>query len=99
MHRKAQKGSNPNQANLLLTPFAWEPIDFSSRVMNLSSRTIRLRQPAKWRDRQEVNHTGTIEERLAAMTPEERARDAIELVERVRARLTAFRTIEHKPEE
>ena len=58
-----------------------------------------LRQPPKWRDRQEVNHTGTIEERLAAMTPEEQARDAIELVERVRARLAAFRTIEHKPEE
>jgi len=33
------------------------------------------------------------------MTPEEQARDAIELVERVRARLAAFRTIEHKPEE
>jgi hypothetical protein len=60
---------------------------------------LRNRQPAKWRDRQEVNHTGTIEQRLAAMTPEERAADAIELVARIRARLAAVRTIEHEPEE
>jgi hypothetical protein len=46
-----------------------------------------------------MDHTGSVEQRLAAMTPEERARDAIELVERVRARLAAHRTIEHEPEE
>jgi hypothetical protein len=33
------------------------------------------------------------------MAPDERARDASELVERVRARLAALRTIEHEPEE
>ena len=42
--------------------------------------------------------TGSVEHRIAAMTPEERARDAIELVERVRARLAALRTIEHELE-
>jgi hypothetical protein len=44
-----------------------------------------------------TDHTGTIEQRLAAMTPVERARDAIELMERVRTRLAALRTIEHEP--
>jgi hypothetical protein len=43
---------------------------------------------------QEIHHTGTIAEQIARMTPEERARDAIELVERVRARLVAPRSIE-----
>jgi hypothetical protein len=38
--------------------------------------------------------TGMMEHRIAAMTPEERARDAIELVERMRARLAEIRTIE-----
>jgi hypothetical protein len=42
---------------------------------------------------------GSVEHCLAAMTPEERARDAIELVERVWARLAALRTIEHELKE
>jgi hypothetical protein len=33
------------------------------------------------------------------VSPSERARDAIELAERMRARLAALRTIEHEPEE
>jgi hypothetical protein len=33
------------------------------------------------------------------MTPDERAADAVELVERIRARLAASRAIEHEPEE
>jgi hypothetical protein len=40
-----------------------------------------------------------MDQRLAAMTPDERAADAIELVARVRARLAAVRTIEHEPGE
>jgi hypothetical protein len=36
---------------------------------------------------------------IEQMTPDERARDAIELVERVRARLAALRTIEHESAE
>jgi hypothetical protein len=55
-----------------------------------ASLWLRNRQPAKWRDRQEVNHTGTMDQRLAAMTPDERAADAIELVARIRARLAAW---------
>jgi hypothetical protein len=33
------------------------------------------------------------------MTPDERARDAAELVERIQARLAALQTIEHEPGE
>jgi len=50
-------------------------------------------------DKREVNHTGTIEHRLSQMTPEEGARDALKLAERVRLVLReAARTIEHEPE-
>jgi len=41
----------------------------------------------------------SLAERVARMTPEERARDALDLAERVRARLAELRTIEHKPKE
>src|SRR6266566_5659482 len=41
----------------------------------------------------------SLAERLARMTPAERERDALELAERVRARLAELRTIEHKPKE
>jgi phage terminase small subunit len=69
------------------------------RLRSREDIKVRNRQRAKWRDRQQVDMTGSVEHRLAAMTPEERARDTIELVERVRARLAALRTIEHEPEE
>jgi hypothetical protein len=39
---------------------------------------------------------GTVDVRMAAMTPDERAADAVALVERVRARLAALRTIEYE---
>ena len=56
------------------------------------------RQPALWRDRQEVNVTGSLERRLSQMTPEERGRYALELAERVRRRVEEYRaTIEHDP--
>jgi hypothetical protein len=64
-------------------------------------RWLMNRQPALWRDRQEVDVTGTVAHRISQMTPEERARDALELAERVRRRLAEYRmTIEHqgKPE-
>jgi hypothetical protein len=56
------------------------------------------RQPEKWRDRRDVNVTGTIEQRIMAMTPEERVQDAIELAERIRAHLARSdpRVIEHE---
>ena len=44
------------------------------------------RQPALWRDRREVNMTDSLD-RLNQMTPEERARDALELFERIQRRL------------
>ena len=59
-----------------------------------ASLWLRNRQPAKWRDRQEVNHTGTLDQRLAAMTPDERAADAVALVQRIQARLATLRAID-----
>jgi hypothetical protein len=54
---------------------------------NAAFRWLQNRQPTIWRNRQEVSHSGTLEQRLIAMTPEERVADAIALAERVRARL------------
>ncbi len=62
-------------------------------------RWLMNRQPALWRDRQEVAVTGTVAHRISQMTPEERARDALELVERARRRIAEARmTIEHNPQ-
>jgi hypothetical protein len=52
-----------------------------------------------WGRPKEPDQPTSHEQRFAAMTPDERAADAVELVERVRARLAAFRAIEHKLEE
>ena len=59
------------------------------------------RQPALWRDRQEVDVAGSLEHRLSQMTPEKRARDAFEFAERGRGRLAELRgtTIEHEPKQ
>ncbi len=57
------------------------------------------RQPEKWRERQQVDVTGTIAHRIAQMTPDQRAADALELVARARARLAEYRmTIERQEE-
>src|SRR6266436_9441370 len=56
------------------------------------------RQPERWKERQEVDVSGTLEHRLNQMTPEERAADAVELMARVRRRLAEYpQTIEHEP--
>ncbi len=56
------------------------------------------RQPGLWRERQQVDVTATVAHQIAQMTPQERARDAIELVRRARQRLAEYRqTIEHEP--
>ncbi len=56
------------------------------------------RQPERWKERQEVDFSGTLEHRLNQMTPEERAADAVELMARARRRLAEYRqTIEHEP--
>jgi len=62
-------------------------------------RWLMNRQPAKWRDRQEVNVTGTIAHRLAQMTPEERGAFAVNLAAQARQRLIdAGVTGDHWPE-
>src|SRR5437016_7024905 len=54
------------------------------------------RQPERWKERQQVDISGTLEHRLNQMTPEERAADAVELMARVRRRLAEYQqTIEH----
>jgi hypothetical protein len=53
------------------------------------------RQRGRWVDRQELDVVQTIEAQIRAMTPEQRAQDALELAERIRARIAeARRTIE-----
>ena len=54
---------------------------------NAASLWLRNRQPDRWRDRQEVKVSGSVTHRLAQMSPEERAQDALDLAERVRQRL------------
>ncbi len=57
------------------------------------------RQPDLWRERQQVDVTATVAHRIAQMSPEQRAADAIELVERARRRIAEYRqTIEHQGE-
>jgi hypothetical protein len=55
------------------------------------------RQPDLWREKQQIDITGTVAHRIAQMTPDERAADAIELLRRARARLAEHaQTIEHE---
>src|SRR5713101_2949603 len=49
------------------------------------------RQPELWKERQQVDFSGTLEHRLSQMTPQERAEDAIELVTRARRRVAEYR--------
>jgi hypothetical protein len=66
---------------------------------NAALAWLSRRQPDRWKERQQVDISGTLEHRLNQMTPEERAADALELVARVRRRLAEYRqTIEHEPE-
>jgi hypothetical protein len=62
--------------------------------VNAGFRWLYNRQPEKWRDRRNLNVEGALDVRLAAMTPDERAADAIALVARIQARLAAQRLIE-----
>ena len=45
------------------------------------------RQPDKFRDRQQIDVTGTIKHRLMQMTPDERAAHALDLADRIRRRV------------
>jgi hypothetical protein len=62
--------------------------------VNAGFRWLYNRQPEKWRDRRNINVEGALEVRLAAMTPDERAADAVALVQRIQARLAAQRLLE-----
>src|SRR5216684_3975001 len=56
------------------------------------------RRPDLWREKQQIDITATVAHRIAQMSPEERARDALDLVQRARQRLAEYRqTIEHEP--
>src|SRR5712671_5216638 len=56
------------------------------------------RRPDLWREKQQIDITGSLEHRIAQMTPDERAQDALDLVARARARLAEYRqTLEHEP--
>jgi hypothetical protein len=52
-----------------------------------------------WGRPKEPDQPTSHEQRFAAMTPDERAADAVALVQRIQARLAASRAIEHEPEE
>jgi hypothetical protein len=56
------------------------------------------RQPGLWREKQQIDISGSIAHQIAQMTPEQRAQDALDLVARARQRLAEYRqTIEHEP--
>src|SRR6266849_3725488 len=56
------------------------------------------RRPDLWREKQQIDITGTVAHQIAQMTPDERAQDALDLGARARARLAEWRaTIEHEP--
>jgi len=76
----------PHQENL--------PPDVGAAKLWLSRR-----QPDLWREKQQIDVTGSIEHRLSQMTPEERVRDAEEFMVKVRARIAELKrtTIEHEP--
>ena len=52
------------------------------------------RQRGRWQERQSVDMGGTLDVRLANMTPDERAADAVALVQRIQARLATLRAID-----
>ena len=54
---------------------------------NAALAWLSRRQPNMWKDRQEVNVTGSIAHRLAAMTPAERGAFALDLVAQAKRRL------------
>jgi hypothetical protein len=57
------------------------------------------RQPDLWREKQQIDVSGSIEHRLSQMTPEERLKDAKEMRAKAIARLAELgMVIEHEPQ-
>src|SRR6266700_1385134 len=83
------------QAGPVIVPYQEHlPPDVGAAKLWLSRR-----QPERWKERQEVDVSGTLEHRLNQMTPDERAADAVELMARVKRRLAEYQqTIEHVPQ-
>jgi hypothetical protein len=80
------------------TPITVPYVEHYPPDTNAALAWLSRRQPELWRERQQIDVSGTLEHRLSQMTPEERARDALELAEGVRRRLAEYRaTIEHEP--
>ena len=63
-------------------------------------RWLQNLQPELWRERREVDLTGTLVHQVSKMSPAEREADALELAERINRRLAELGapTIEHEPE-
>ena len=78
-------------------PVIMPHIEHAFADVNAGFRWLYNRQPERWRDRRYQVNEGGIDVRLAAMTPDERAADAIALVARVKARLAALQQIEGRP--
>ncbi len=67
---------------------------------NAALAWLSRRQPGLWREKQQIDITGTVAHQIAQMTPEQRAQDALDLVQRARQRLAEYRqTIAQEPEE
>src|SRR5216684_265993 len=103
LYRRACGYSHP-AVKIFLPPGASEPI-YAPYTKHYPPDTkaalawLSRRQPGLWRERQKVNVTGSVAHRIAQMTPDERARDALALAERARRRIAEYRqTIEHQGE-
>ena len=66
---------------------------------NAALRWPQNRQPEKWRDRREVDVSGTIAHQIARMTPAEREADALALAARVNRRLAELTATTIEPVE
>ena len=56
------------------------------------------RQPELWRERKEIDITGTLAHQVAQMTPEEREADALALAARINRRLAELTATDLEPE-
>src|ERR1700694_1013172 len=89
---KAEKIFHSADTGVVRAPYVEQYAPDTNAALGWLSR----RQPDRWKERQQVDISGTLEHRLNQMTPDERAADAIELVRRARARLAEHaQTIEH----
>ena len=65
---------------------------------NAALAWLSRRQPELWRERKEVDITGTLQHQVAQMTPEQRADDTLALAARIR-RLAELTATDIEPED